>query len=125
MLIVASYMPFSIRFLDGLWWTILLTGMWIFAAMGFASKCFYKYKIASVSIWIYILLGWMPALGGMPFAMQVPLPVIGLIILGGVVYSLGTLFLYHDRKAWYFHSIWHMFVVAGSVIHFLAMYWYL
>ena len=124
LLIVASYSPFSIVHLDGWWWHSVLGGMWLLALIGFASKLFFAHRVESVSIWLYLLLGWIPFFSGMPFVGLVPAPTVGMILLGGLFYSGGTWFLFNDQRAWYFHSIWHLFVIAGSATHFLAVYWF-
>ena len=120
-LIVASYTPFSIAYLNGLWWWGLLTSMWFVAIVGFFSKLIWGYRLQSVSIWGYLILGWMPGIGGMPFTDQLPFECMLWIIMGGVAYSGGTIFLFLDRRRWYFHAIWHLCVLAGSVIHFVAV----
>lgn len=124
LLIVASYSPFSVQHLDGRWWHLVLAAMWLFAAIGFVSKLWFAHRVESVSIWLYLLLGWIPFFSGMPFVGLVPTGAVWMIIVGGIIYSAGTWFLYNDRKAWYFHSIWHLFVIGGSLTHFLAVLWY-
>lgn len=124
LLIVASYTPFSIVYLNGLWWHFVLCNMWVLALVGFISKLVFAHRVESVAIWLYLLLGWMPFFSGMPFVGLIPIKTVGMFILGGVFYSAGTWFLFNDWRAWYFHSIWHIFVIAGSMTHFLAVYWF-
>ena len=124
LLIVSSYSPFSIKYLGGFYWNAVLAGMWLFAIVGFISKLFFAHRVESVSIWIYLLLGWTPLFSGMPFVGLVPTTAVWMIILGGLFYSGGTWFLAQDKKVWYYHAIWHIFVIAGSLTHFLAVFWY-
>lgn len=124
LLIVASYSPFSIAYQSSsIWFNVVLALMWILAVAGFASKMF-GHRVESVAIWMYLLLGWIPFISGMPFAGLVPMRAIVMIILGGVFYTAGTWFLYKDKSVWYFHAIWHLFVILGSVTHFVAVCWY-
>ena len=120
-MIVATYTPFSAAYLDGVWWWSVLGLMWLIAIAGFVSKVFFSHRVNSVAIWIYLLLGWLPAISGMPWSDQMPSHAIWNIVLGGVVYSAGTIFLLNDRKCWYFHAIWHLFVIAGSLTHFIGI----
>lgn len=124
LLIASSYSPVSVMYLGGPYWDAVLGGMWLFAIVGFLSKLFFAHRVESVSVWMYLLLGWTPLFSGMPFVGLVPPPAVWMIILGGIFYSGGTWFLINDKKAWFYHAIWHIFVVAGSLTHFLAVYWY-
>ena len=123
-LIVASFTPFSVRYLDGTWWWYLLGLMWVIAIAGFLSKLMFSHRVNSVSVWLYLALGWVPVIGGIPFTDLLPTEVFLSIILGGVFYTGGTVFLFNDRKSIYFHPIWHLFVVAGSAAHYFGILWY-
>ena len=124
LLIVASYTPFSVAYLQATWWWCVLGLMWAIAIGGFVSKIFFAHRVNQVSIWIYIALGWIPALSGMPFNQNVPADVLWNIVAGGLLYTGGTLFLFNDRKQWYFHAIWHIFVIGGSAVHFWGILQY-
>lgn len=124
LLIVGSYSPFSTAFQHGPWWWTTLALMWLVAFVGFVSKLFFEHRVESVSVWIYLALGWSPILIGMPLAGLVPTAAIRMILLGGFFYTAGTWFLFKDHKVWYFHAIWHLFVIAGSISHFLGVWWY-
>ncbi len=121
LLIVASYTPFSLAFLNGTWWWCLLGFMWAVALVGFASKLFLGHRIQAVSVWLYLLLGWVPALGGMPWSKEIPFGCVLWIVYGGIAYTGGTVFLFNDKKVPYFHAVWHVFVMAGSAIHFCGV----
>ena len=47
-----------------------------------------------------------------------------LMLAGGLAYTVGTLFLVNDHRNWFFHATWHLFVIAGSTLHYLAILWY-
>lgn len=121
LLIVGSYTPFSVAHLHGAWWSCLLGIMWAVAIAGFVSKLFFAHRIQRVSIWLYLMLGWLPSMGGMLHTQSLPRECLLWIVVGGVTYSLGTVFLFNDRKSTYFHAIWHLFVMLGSVIHFFGI----
>ena len=122
LLITACYTPFSAAHQDGIWWWGVLVLMWTISIVGFLSKLVFAHQVEGVSIWIYQVLGWIPFISGMPFAGIMPVGCIWAIILGGVFYSAGTVFLILDYKAWYFHPIWHLFVIAGSTVHTIGIY---
>lgn len=121
-LITASFTPYAVASLCQTNWMIMLGLMWVLSITGFASKVFFAHGVESVSIWIYLLLGWIPFLSGMLFCL--PAGPFWAIVIGGIFYSGGTWFLFNDRIRWYFHAIWHVFVIAGSVTHYLGILWF-
>ena len=84
-----------------------------------------KYK--KLQMVLYMVLGWMCLVLIYPLwkYCEDALPLIGLILLGGTVYTVGTVFLSLGRTTRYCHGVFHLFVLAGSLIHFLALYCYL
>ena len=119
LLIAASYTPLSVAFLHHTWWWVLLSIIWILALFGFTSKILFAHRLQNVDIWVYLALGWLPVLGGMPLSPDVPFTCLAWFLAGGFFYTSGTWFLFNDRKHWTFHSIWHLFVIAGSASHFI------
>lgn len=117
-LIVATYTPFSIVHLRSPFWWGVLALMWLIAIGGFLSKVMFVHRVDSASVLGYVALGWIPAMAGLPFSDLVPREAMYGIIAGGVLYTAGTLFLLNDRRVWYFHAVWHLFVVAGAAVHF-------
>ena len=118
----ASYTPFSLVYLrTGPWW-ILLSAVWAVALWGFVSKVFFSHRLESVSIWPCLLLGWMPTISVPSLAGIVPIEAFWWMLLGGLCYSLGTIFLRYDYKVKHFHAVWHLLVIAGSMCHFVAIF---
>ena len=94
------------------------------ALAGFAAKVFFAHQVNSVSIWVYVALGWMPILAT-PWLLEfVPLNGLMLGLGGGICYTVGTVFLMFDHRFAYFHALWHLFVMAGSTLHFLTILCY-
>jgi hemolysin III len=120
LLIVATYTPFSIVYLRETRWWIILAAMWAIAIAGFASKVVHSHRVNRVSILSYLILGWLPALGGWPSGADIPVEAVLGVLGGGVVYTIGTWFLVNDRRRWYFHACWHVFVMAAAAIHFFT-----
>lgn len=117
-LIVGTYTPLSVIYLPYMGFWILLGSMWILAIIGFVSKVFFSHRVNSVSVIMYVLLGWLPILTT-PWAISL-MPSFALwgILVGGICYTLGTLFLANDKRILHFHAVWHLWVIAGSAVHF-------
>jgi hemolysin III len=122
LLIAATYTPFSLVYLRTAPWWILLSAVWGVAFWGFASKVFFAHRLESVSIWPCLLLGWMPVISVPSLAGVVPAAAFWWMLVGGLCYSLGTIFLRFDYKVKHFHAVWHLLVIAGSVCHFVAIF---
>lgn len=123
LLIVGTYTPLALRYLLGGWLTTLLVAMWVVALIGFFSKMLWRHRIDAVSLTAYIVLGWMPILAGRAAWSLLPLPASLLTLGGGLCYTLGTVFLLSDHRR-FFHALWHLFVMAGSACHFVAILCY-
>ena len=121
LLIAATYTPFSIAYLPSTPWWILLAAIWTMAIAGFISKVFFAHRVELVSVKPYVLLGWMPAIGAPTIVQTIPLPIFLWMLIGGVCYTIGTLFLIYDDRIRHFHAIWHLFVIAGSACHFFGI----
>jgi hemolysin III len=121
LLIAATYTPFSIAYLPSAPWWILLAAIWAMALAGFVSKVFFAHRVELVSVTPYILLGWMPALGTPTIVQTIPLTIFLWMLIGGVCYTIGTLFLIYDEHIRHFHAIWHLCVIAGSACHFFGI----
>lgn len=122
LLIVATYTPFSLAYLrTPLWWS-LLAAMWAVALFGFFAKIFYFHRVHAITIWGYVALGWLPIVSATALAGLAPAAALWLMLVGGICYTLGTLFLIYDHRAHYFHALWHLSVIAGSTFHFMAIW---
>ena len=100
-------------------WLIALSGI-IFKILTFRKLD--KYKVFSLAF--YILMGWLVVIAIKPITQSMPLGFFIWFLAGGLVYSLGTIF-YSLKKIPYNHGIWHLFVLGGSVLHFVGIFRYL
>jgi len=120
-LIAGTFTPFIFAYLSNSTRILLLAFVWIAAGVGFYSKVFSRHRINNMASLSYILLGWVPA---MVLFGYVSLECFGMMALGGVIYTIGVLFLQNDHRSFYYHAIWHSLVVLASSCHFIAIVLY-
>jgi len=91
--------------------------------LGIAFKLIHGHRYEVFSVIVYLLMGWLVIVAIVPISKQVPTGGVIWLIGGGVAYTLGIVF-YAWKKLPFNHAIWHLFVLAGSVCHFFAIYCY-
>lgn len=121
LLIAGTYTPFMLVGLRGAWGWSLLSVVWALAVAGVVFKLFYTGRFERTSTAIYIAMGWLVIIAVVPLCRALPLTTLVLLFVGGLFYTLGTLF-YLSKRIPYAHAIWHGFVLVGSVCHFIAVY---
>lgn len=119
LLIAGSYTPFTLIALRGGWGWSLFGVAWALAVAGVIFKLFFTGRFPRLSTGIYIGMGWMAVVAAVPMLQNLSAATLGWLVAGGVTYTAGTVF-YHNRRP-YAHAIWHLFVLAGSVCHFIAV----
>lgn len=97
--------------------------MWAIAAAGIIYKLFFFGKNKWISLTIYLAMGWMAIFIADDFYKNLPVQASWWILAGGLSYSIGTYFYSKDKMKFH-HAIWHLFVLAGSACHFIAIYLY-
>jgi hemolysin III len=123
-LILGSYAPMClIALYDSSGLTIFLMVL-ILAVVGTIKKLFFTGKYGFISLLLYLLMGWMIVFYIRSFIELIDFGALVLIALGGLSYTLGVVFYARDNKK-YFHAIWHMFVLGGSIFHYLAVLLYI
>lgn len=119
--IAGTYTPFLFIAVPGaLGWT-LFGIIWSLAIIGTILKVFFVKRFLFLSTLLYIILGWMIIFAWYPLVENVQANGLFLLILGGLLYTGGAVF-YVWRGFQYHHAIWHVFVLAGSVSHFFAVF---
>lgn len=119
-LIGGTYTPVIVNYVSHPTNTIFLIIMWILIAFGALSKIWFTGKFENLSTGFYAFLGWMLVFVIAPIVKNTPTPVLSLLVVGGISYTAGIYFYKKDHMP-YFHSIWHLFVAAGTVSHFIAV----
>ena len=116
--IAGTYTPLVLSMSDNAAHAYILVGeIWLAALIGFVAKV--KYRVATIIP--YVVLGWCPALCSPWVFANTPLSVGALIVGGGLAYTAGLYFFLRDKTFGY-HALWHIFVIAGSALHFAAIY---
>jgi hemolysin III len=123
LLIAGTYTPFTLVNLRGGWGWAIFGVVWGLALLGVAMEAFARQFSRSISLVLYIATGWTAAVAVKPLFAAVPTGGLVLLVAGGVAYTGGVVF-YCWRSLPYNHAIWHVFVVAGSVLHFFAVLLY-
>ena len=123
-LIAGSYTPYCLLVLPKPWGKTLLVAVWSIAFFGTIYKLFFIGKYKRLSTILYLLMGWLIIIAIKPMIDNYTTNGLLLILLGGIFYSGGTIF-YKWENLKYNHAIWHIFVLAGSLSHFLSAYFYL
>ena len=122
-LIAASYTPFLVLGLKSKMGITLLIIQWVICAIGITFKAFFTGKFKGISTVVYLIMGWMIVFSWNELISKIsPISII-FLVTGGILYSLGTIF-YVWKVCKFNHMIWHIFVVLGSIAHYVAI-WFL
>ena len=120
LLIAGTYTPVTLVGLRGGWGWTLFGLAWGFAAAGIVFKVLATGRYAVLSTLVYVLMGWLCIVAAKPMFVLLSPGALALLGAGGVLYTAGIVF-YHSKRVPYSHAVWHLFVVAGSVCHYLAI----
>jgi hemolysin III len=120
LLIAGTYTPFLLVNLRGAWGWALLGVVWALAAAGIVFKVWFVDRFQILSTAIYIAMGWLALIAVKPLFAAVPTAGLFWLVAGGLLYTIGVLF-FASKRVPYNHAIWHVFVMAGSICHFLAV----
>jgi len=122
-LIAGTYTPFTLGVLHGTWGWILFGLVWSMAAVGIVLKTLGGIRYNTVSTLVYIAMGWLVVIAADTVWTLVPKWGIFWLFAGGIAYTLGAVFFLAERVR-YFHFVWHLFVIAGTACHFVAVFRY-
>ncbi|NCC82226.1 MAG: hemolysin III family protein [Clostridia bacterium] len=125
--IAGCYTPIALLGMEGGWRIGIIVSVWLIAVGGITFKIItYKSmeKYKRYSLGIYLAMGWLAVATIKPLLENLPLSFLMYLLAGGLVYTIGTIF-YAFKKIPFNHAIWHLFVLAGTVVHFLGIFKYL
>jgi len=120
-MIAGSYTPLIIKYIETSTATLFLSIMWSIVVLGSILKIFFTGKYLILEVIIYIVMGCMLVFIIKPLVANIPTEIFTYIVAGGIFYGAGVAF-YLWKKLNYHHAVWHVFVLAGTVTHFVAIY---
>jgi hemolysin III len=119
-LIAGSYTPFTLIVLrDGIGQNLFIF-VWAFAIFGIVSKLFFGKRFPIISVMSYLVMGWIGLVAVEPLFAALGFAPIALVVAGGLAYTVGVIF-FAWKSIKHHHAIWHIFVLMGSIFHFLAI----
>ena len=120
LLIAGTYTPFTLGVLKGGWGWTLFGLVWGLAALGVLMKVFAGIRWNGISTAVYVGMGWLIIIAAKPLWESLPLAGLIWLFAGGIAYTSGVYF-YLKKNMRYGHLVWHLFVVAGTGCHFVAI----
>ena len=124
LLIAGTYTPFTLGVLRGPWGWTLFGLVWAMALAGVAVKAVAGIRYPRVSTALYLAMGWIAVIAIKPMFELIPGWGLFWLVAGGLCYTLGVGFFATDSRLRYGHFVWHLFVAAGTVCHFVAVLYY-
>ncbi len=124
LLIAGTYTPFTLVTLRGPWGWSLFGVVWGLAIVGIVQELTIAKGARWISLAIYMVMGWSAVIGVVPMIEVLGWKGFTWVVVGGVVYTAGTVFYIFDEKYKHWHGIWHLFVLAGAAIHYATIFMY-
>ncbi|MFW5761589.1 MAG: PAQR family membrane homeostasis protein TrhA [Cyclobacteriaceae bacterium] len=122
-LIAGTYTPFTLLVLPAGWGWTLFAIVWVLALAGVIFKIFFTGRFRLVSTFLYLGMGWLGIMAIEPMLASLPAAGLWWLLAGGLSYTAGVVFYLWQRLPFH-HAVWHIFVLGGSVSHFVAIYFY-
>ena len=124
LLIAGSYTPFCLVTLDGAWGWTLFGIVWGLALVGMLQEIKPRSEARILSIVIYAVMGWIVLIAVGPLLRALGSEGFAWLVGGGVLYTVGIIFFAYDSRFRHWHGIWHLFVIGGSLLHYVAIMFY-
>lgn len=124
LLIAGSYTPFCLVTLRGPWGWSLFGIVWSLAVIGMLQEIKPRSEARVLSLIIYAVMGWIVLVAVKPLIAALGMTGFTWLAAGGVLYTVGIIFFAYDSRFRHWHGIWHLFVMAGSLLHFVAILFY-
>jgi hemolysin III len=124
LLIAGSYTPFCLVTLRGPWGWSLFAIVWTLAVVGMLQEIKPRSEARVMSLVIYAVMGWIVLVAIEPLIASLGMAGFIWLAAGGVLYTVGIVFYAFDERFRHWHGIWHLFVMAGSLAHFVAILLY-
>ncbi len=122
LLIAGTYTPLCAIYIKSRFSLVVLVAVWVTATIGIVLNAIDVNKFSKLSLACYIVMGWSVIFIIKPVAQSLDKVQMNYLIAGGTVYTVGAILYVIGKKVRYIHSIWHLFVLAGSILHFFVIY---
>ena len=124
LLIAGTYTPFTLVTLHGAWGWSIFSVIWVLTVLGIVLDSPPQKGRRILPVVIYLIMGWLILVAFKPLLQALTLVGFAWLLLGGVFYTVGVFFFALDERVRHFHGIWHLFVMAGSIIHYFTVFYY-
>ena len=124
LLIAGTYTPFTLVTLRGAWGWSMFGVVWSLALLGIFQELLYAKGRRGLSLVIYMMMGWLAVIAIQPLLAALGWEGFGWLAAGGILYTGGIAFYVTDHKVRHGHGIWHLFVLGGSICHYVAVLFY-
>ena len=122
-LIAGTYTPITLLALEGAWGWSIFGVIWGAALLGISLKIIYPNRFETFSLILYVIMGWMIVIAIQPLLDSMESGGLWLLLAGGLSYTFGVIFYVWDKLP-FNHAIWHLFVLGGSILHYLMVLFY-
>lgn len=124
LLIAGTYTPFTLVTMRGVWGWSLFGIIWTLAAIGIALDSLSQKEPRILPLVIYLVMGWLCLIALKPLSQALPTNGFAWLLAGGIFYTVGVVFYALDDRVRHFHGVWHLFVLAGSLSHYITIFFY-
>ena len=121
LLIAGSYTPVLLVSIGGTTGWVIFGVQWTVALIGIVMKIFYTGKFDNISTLIYAIMGWMIVIKWQVLVDSIPSAALTLLLAGGISYTIGIIFYLIGTRIKFSHFLWHLFVIAGSLLHYIMI----
>jgi hemolysin III len=121
LIIAGTYTPFALVTLNGAWGWTLFGAVWGLALLGIVQELWLAKGERVTSLVIYVLMGWLALVAVVPLFQALSWGGLAWLVAGGLAYTGGMVFYVYDERFRHWHGIWHLFVLAGSALHYVAI----
>ena len=123
LLIAGTYTPIALLSIKGIWGLVILSIVWFIAILGIVLKLYFTGRYPTISTTTYIIMGWLIVIAIKPLIDAMILPGLIWLLAGGICYTFGAI-LYQRKSIKYNHVVFHIFVLLGSLCHYIVIYNY-
>lgn len=123
-LIAGTYTPFTLTVLKGTSGTMILIIVWSIALIGIFGTIFFFEEMDKKDVYLYVAMGWTVLISLKTLIERIPRNGLFLLLAGGFSYTFGTYFFINDKYVKFYHAVFHVFIILGTIFHYCAVWNY-